>query len=302
MRLVDLEERGRILEHVRTREISYSCGGSAPNTLIFLSALGIESALAGKLGNDEYGKRYAENLPLKNMKSQLVFGGGATGSSIILVTPDSERTMNTYLGANREFGREDMDLSVVEQASFLYFTGYMWDTDRQKNAVLSAINICRGNGAKIAFDVADPFAVNRNREEFCRLIEDNVDIVFANREEAKLLYGTESAEDAASKISEHCEVAAVKDGSAGSLIKRNGRTVERIPVRAVNALDTTGAGDMYAAGFLYGIIAGLSDREAGICASYLASRIVETWGAQFIPAYRSIVAGEVLGGAWRFAE
>ena len=302
MRLVDLEERGRILDAVQGRRISYSCGGSAPNTLIFLSALGIRSALAGKIGRDEYGKRYAENLPADSMESQLILGAGATGSSIILVTPDSERTMNTYLGANREFGRDDMDFSVVENASYLYFTGYMWDTDLQKNAVLAAIETARRTGAKIAFDVADPFAVNRNRDEFRTLIRDCADIVFANREEATLLFGTSTAEEAAKRLSELCELAVVKDGGAGSLVKRTGMEIERIPVHEVDAVDTTGAGDMYAAGLLYGMISGLSDRESGICASYLASRVVETWGAQFSSEKRIAVAAEVFRGDWRFAD
>ena len=302
MRLVDLEERGKILDAVQERQINYSCGGSAPNTLIFLSALGITSALAGKIGKDEYGKRYVENLPTENMKSQLIFGTGATGSSIILVTPDSERTMNTYLGANREFGQDDIDFSVVRDASYLYFTGYMWDTDLQKNAVLAAVRTARETGAKIAFDVADPFAVNRNRDEFCTLISDCADIVFANREEATLLFGTNTADDAAAKLGELCEVAVVKDGGAGSLIKRNGNEIEHIPVHRVDAIDTTGAGDMYAAGFLYGMISNLSDRDSGICASYLASRVVETWGAQFTPDKRAAVAAEVFRGDWRFTD
>ena len=302
MRLVDLEERVTILDRVDGRHINYSCGGSAPNTLIFLSALGIHVALAGKIGKDEYGKRYAENLPVSNMKNQLIFGEGATGSSIILVTPDSERTMNTYLGANREFGAADMDMGVVECAKFLYFTGYMWDTDLQKKAVLSALQTCRKNGTTVAFDVADPFAVNRNRNEFVKLIEDNADIVFANKEEARLLFGTEAATDAVEELGKLCDIAVVKDGSAGSLVKRTGKEVERIPVRKIDAVDTTGAGDMYAAGFLYGLITGMSDRESGICGSYLASRVVETWGAQFAPDKRGEIAREVLGNTWRFAE
>ena len=302
MRLVDLVERSAILERVKDRQIGYSCGGSAPNTLIFLSALGVDAALAGKIGQDEYGRRYAENLPERHMKSQLIFGEGATGSSIILVTPDSERTMNTYLGANREFAKDDMDFTVVKRAKYLYFTGYMWDTDLQKRAVLSAIETCKEHGATIAFDVADPFAVNRNRDAFRELIADCVDIVFANREEAKLLFGTDTAADAAEELSKLCNLAVVKDGGAGSLVKRRDSDIIPIPVRRVDAVDTTGAGDMYAAGFLYGTITGMSDKESGICASYLASRIVETWGAQFPPEKRFAVAEEVLRGDWRFTD
>ena len=302
MHLVDLEERGKILERVKERRMGYSCGGSAPNTLIFLSALGISSALAGKIGGDDFGRRYEENLPVENMENRLVTGKGATGSSVILVTPDSERTMNTYLGANREFSSEDVDLRVVKRAGYLYFTGYMWDTDLQKRAVLEAISECRKNGGTVAFDVADPFAVNRNTDEFGELIRENADIVFANSEEATLLFGTNTAEEAAAALSEICGLAVVKDGATGSFVKRAGKEIERIPVRRVRAVDTTGAGDMYAAGFLYGIISGMGDRDSGICGSYLASRVVETWGAQFPPEVRRAVADEVRRGGWRFTR
>lgn len=302
MRLVDLGERAKILNHIQGREISYSCGGSCPNTMIFLSALGTGTALAGKIGTDDFGERYADNLPEANLTSQLKVGSGATGSSIILVSPDSERTMNTYLGANREFSREDMDGDVVSRARFLYFTGYMWDTEPQKNAVLSAIDICKSRGGTVVFDVADPFAVDRNLDEFRRLIHEKVDIVFANREEAKLLFGTESAQDAARRLADLCELAIVKDGSAGSYVSRNGSEQIHIPARVVHAVDTTGAGDMYAAGFLYGVCSGMGDRDAGICASYLASRIVETWGAQFLPGQRKEIAAEVTSGEWRYTS
>jgi len=302
MRLIDLDERSRILERVQNRECAYSCGGAAPNTLIFLSALGVKSAVAGKIGKDDFGRRYAENLPAENMTSHLVTGESATGSSIILVTPDSERTMNTYLGANREFREDDVDLAAAERAGYFYFTGYMWDTENQKQAVRRVMKLFRERGKKIAFDLADPFAVGRNLAAFRDLIRENVDIVFANREEGKLLFETDSAEDAVTALSEICELAVVKNGAAGSLLKRNGGQIERIPARRVQALDTTGAGDMYAAGFLYGLISGMGDRDAGVCASYLASRIVETWGAQFLPPVRRAVAGEVRRGSWRFAS
>jgi sugar/nucleoside kinase (ribokinase family) len=302
MRLVDLDERRHILSYFTGRQFAYSCGGSCPNTLIFLSSLGINVAIAGKIGYDEFGRKYEENLPKKNLLSQLIFSDGPTGSSIILVSPDSERTMNTYLGVNRQFSRADIDFDVLSRSSCLYFTGYMWDTEQQKESILKAIKSVRSRGGLVAFDVADPFAVDRNREAFIDLIDSEIDIVFANREEAKLLYNVECAEDAAELLGSKVDIAVVKDGSRGSMIKRKGRSVIQIPVRRVEAVDTTGAGDMYAAGFLYGIFRDFSDKDAGVCASYLASRIVETWGAQFDPETRAIVAEEVKSDKWRFTD
>ncbi len=301
MRLVDLDERTAILDRIKKKSTVYRPGGSCPNTMIFLSALGVETALAGAIGDDELGKTYAEGLPTRRLVSQLAVAAGPTGTSIILVTPDAERTMNTYLGVNRLYRRDDLDDEVLAVSSMLYFTGYMWDTDPQKEAVLHAVEVIRGNGGRVAFDLADPFAVNRNRDEFVSLIRTHADIVFANAEEARLLYGSSSAEEAAERIAADCELAVVKDGSAGSVIGRAGVT-ERIGIRRIRAVDTTGAGDMYAAGFLYGLLRGFSDRDAGVCGAYLASRIVETFGAQFTPEKRLEVAGEVLAGEWRFTD
>lgn len=302
MHLISLEERERILSYLADKEISYGCGGSAPNTLIALAALGRTVALAGKIADDEFGRQYRSNLPAGHFISQLTTGTGTTGSSIILVTPDAERTMNTFLAINREFFTEDVDLSLVGRSDLLYFTGYMWDTENQKDAVLSAIRACKSHGGRIVFDVADPFAVDRNREEFKSLIENEVDIVFANREEASIMFGTDSAADGAEVLSSLCDIALVKDGARGSVIKENGGTLIPIPIHEVLAVDSTGAGDMYAAGFIYGLCEGFELRDAGICAAYLASRIVEQRGAQFDPATRNRIAGEVTGGGWRFVR
>lgn len=307
MRLVDLEERKTILARIEGRDIVYRSGGSCPNTLSFLSALGIECAVAGKIGDDNEGRAYSEHLPGNHLKNELVIDPeGATGTSIILVTPDTERTMNTYLGANRLFTRADLHEATIEEAKYFYFTGYMWDTEEQKDAVLHTAKVIRKNGGKIILDLADPFAVNRNREEFRGLVEEQADIVFANAEEAGLLYGHEEekmdADDAAQEIADRCGLAVVKDGASGSVVKRRGEPAQRIQVRTITAVDTTGAGDMYAAGFIYGVISGLSDRDSGICGSYLASRIVETFGAQFTPDERARVAEEVFDGTWRYTD
>ena len=302
MHLIDLEERERILRHVSGREITYGCGGSCPNTLITLAALGRKVALAGKIGRDDFGRRYAENLPTEGIVSQLTTGSGTTGSSIILVTPDTERTMNTYLGINREFSAADMDQSVIGRSTHLYFTGYMWDTSLQKEAVLKAIALCKKRGAKVIFDVADPFAVNRNRAEFIDLIDKHADIVFANREEARILFDSDDPAEAARRMTEKCEIAVVKNGAMGSVVRTASGELHEIPVFRVRAVDTTGAGDMYSAGFVYGLTEGWPCRDAGLFATYLASKIVEKRGAQFEPVMRKKLAADSAAGAWRRVE
>ena len=302
MRLVDLDERAVILDRISSKEIIYRSGGSCPNTLVFLAALGVDCALAGTIASDEEGRAYRDHLPTNHLTSVIAIEPeGATGTSIILVTPEGERTMNTYLGVNRKFGIDDIDNSVLESAGSLYFTGYMWDTEAQKEAVLHAVSVIRSAGGRVFFDLADPFAVGRNVDEFRDLVTKSADVVFANADEARLLYDTGSADEAASVIAEKCDLVVVKDGAAGSVVKRAGEPAVYIPARRIQAVDTTGAGDMYAAGFIYGFLNQFSDRDAGLCGSYLASRIVETFGAQFTPEDRENVAAEVHAGKWRYA-
>lgn len=282
MHLLDLNERARILDHCSGFPVEYRCGGSCPNTIIALASLGVEALLGGKVGPDKEGDEYVRQLANFSSTSRLSRGKDATGSSIILITPDTERTMNTFLGANREFSLDDLDLDLVRNADYFYFTGYMWDTDAQKAAILAALGACKTAGTKIVFDAADPFAVNRNRLEFLQLLDSHVDILFANREEAGILFGSDSMESCLAALKERCDTAVVKNGRHGSVVCSAG-SEHFIPIFPVKAVDSTGAGDMYAAGFLYGLIQGFSLREAGLCASWLAGRVVTIKGAQFSP-------------------
>jgi sugar/nucleoside kinase (ribokinase family) len=281
MHLIDVEERTKILQYIDQLEKSYSCGGSCPNTIIALAGLGIKSALGGKIGNKEHSKIYEEQLIKNNVISELKSAEGATGSSIILVTPDSERTMNTYLGNCQHYSPIDVNTSLIEEADYLYFTGYMWDTELQKNAILKAISFAEQHNTHIIFDVADPFAVNRYRDDFLELIKTHGEIVFANQEEAKIFFNEEDPHICVEKLSEICNIAVVKIGSKGSLIKEKGQPIIHIPANKVISKDTTGAGDMFAAGFIFGLAKDYSIEEAGICASYLASQIILQHGAQF---------------------
>ncbi|MCL2295453.1 MAG: adenosine kinase [Spirochaetes bacterium] len=284
MALIDEKEREKLIKFIENREKTFSCGGSAPNTMITLSAMGIKTALGGKIGEDEFGSIYQERLKKHpNITSALVKGSKLpTGSSIILITPDSERTMNTFLGANREFSEKDVDEKILDNSDFFYFTGYMWDTENQKAAVEKCLHICKKKKIKIAFDVADPFAVQRNKNDFLQIIEKNADYVFANNEEASSLFDSADPLKAATIIAEMGKTCAVKWGKQGSVIKEPKKEILRIPIiEDKGCVDTTGAGDTYAAGFFYGICRGKDLETAGRCASFLASAIVSKIGAQF---------------------
>lgn len=280
MKLVEGEERNRIVDFISSQDSTFCCGGSAPNTIITLAQLGVKSALSGKIGSDEFGSLYEKQLSEHGVISFLTQAEGNTGSSIILVSPDSERTMNTSLENNRKYGVNEIQEDAIRKAEYLYFTGYMWDTENQKEALLKAISIAEEAGTRIVFDAADPFAVKRGADEFRRLIERHFDIVLANAEEARLLFGSEDLDHCAEALAGICDIAVVKNGSAGSVVKSGGNSFE-IPVYKTEAVDTTGAGDIYAAGFLYGLCTGNNLAESGNIASKLASGIVSQTGAQF---------------------
>lgn len=282
MLLIDSDKQKEIVEYTRDREVKYSCGGSCPNTMVTLASLGVKTILAGSVGSDELGGKYHMRLKESGVEDQLVDKkDGVTGSSIILLTGDKERTMNTYLGANRLFTPEDVDESVVDKADIFYFTGYMWDTENQKNAVLKALKLFKEKGKLVAFDVADPFAVGRYRQTFHELISTYCDIVFANSEEARYLMNNYDPYECCRSLGKLCSVAIVKNGKKGSFISDHRNITKIESYGSVVPIDTTGAGDTYAAGFLYGYLTGRNIINACNIASYLAGEIIARIGAQF---------------------
>lgn len=286
MHLVDRDRHGRIIEYLKGKKLVYSPGGSCPNTMVTLRMLGIETTLAGGVGQDDLARIYREKLKGVGVVDELVTYDESTGTSIILLTEDRERTMNTYLGANRCFNSNDVNLKSLDEASIFYFTGYMWDTEAQKGAVTKALEHCKEKGIKVAFDVADPFAVGRYRQTFLDLIRNYCDIVFANSEEARYLFDNYDAYECCKSMSKLCHTAVVKNGKKGSWVAQDGRIVQISLQGSTNPVDTTGAGDTYAAGFLYGVAKGYSVEDCGEIASYLAGEIISNLGAQF-PLSRS---------------
>lgn len=280
MHLVDEERQNEILTYFHDATPIYRPGGSAPNTLLACAGLGIPAVLSGKIGEDKFGRIYRTQVGEYGIISRLVEGNGPTGSSVILVTPDGERTMNTHLGMCQEYAVSDVDDILVSNAGFFYFTGYMWDTDSQKAAIRHALKLARENGVKVIFDVADPFAVKRYRNDFLDLITRDADVVFANQSELSLLFETKDIQAAAGELGRLAGLAAVKLGCEGSLVVENNR-VEKVPSRPIKARDSTGAGDMFAAGFMVALTKGYDGRTAAEIAGYLAEEIIQLPGAQF---------------------
>lgn len=281
MQLIGTQQRLELARFVSTRQASYTCGGSCPNTIITLAALGVPATLAGKIGDDEFGRIYMEKLGTDGVGNNLKVCSEPTGSSIILVSEDSERTMNTYLGANRMYTPDDIDEAALKESDFFHFTGYMWDTDSQKAAIRRALRIAHENNIRVSFDIADPFAVSRYRQDFFDLIRNDCDIVYANNEEARILFDNYDAMECCKSLGKLCPIGIVKNGKRGSYISC-GREIHTVAVSGPQkATDTTGAGDNYAAGFLYGQCRGLGIDKSGEIASFLAGRIITQFGAQF---------------------
>ena len=279
MELVDENKQQKIISYFIENKQQYFPGGSAPNTILACSGLGVNSHISGKIGMDYLGNTYLNRIREYGSDSGLVQGDGTTGSSVILVTPDGERTMNTHLGMCQEYCSDDIEKNKLSKATFFYFTGYMWDTDSQKLAVKDAIQIAKENNVKIVFDVADPYAVMRNRDSFINLIEENVDIVFANKSELKILFDSDNLEHCFLELSKIVNCGGIKLGKDGSLIFNN-KQKYKIKPNPVQAMDTTGAGDMYAAGFLASIAKGKDYDEVGEIAVRLAEEVIKIQGAQ----------------------
>lgn len=279
MHLVEEKRQKEILSYFSELIPIYHPGGSAPNTLLACSAFGINSLITGKIGNDKFGEIYIKQAKRFGVIPALVQGDGPTGSSIIIVTPDGERTMNTHLGMCQRFSKDDLDIEKLSRSRFLYFTGYMWDTDSQKTAIKTAINFAKKNKIKIIFDVADPFVVKRNQEEFLQIIEKDIDIVFANKSELEILFNTEDYNISSSMLGKIVNTAGIKLGKKGSIVVEN-NTQTILPPRPIIAKDSTGAGDMYAAGFISSLCMGLGPIEAGKIGGFVAEEIIQQTGAQ----------------------
>ncbi len=279
MHLVDSDRQREVLKHFQSKPKVTELGGSSLNAIRTLASLGHKTVFAGMVNDDEFGTHIRERMKSLGIKAYL--GGHnheSTGTCLILITPDGERTMNTNLGASRLYDATHIPHQEIAASHVFHFCGYQWDTDDQKSALKNSIKTAHENNTIISFDVADPFVVNRNRDDFISLIREEADIVFANKEEARLLFNT-TPEDTARRIAETGSIAVVKLGSDGALIVK-GKEEFRIKPIATKVVDTTAAGDMFAAGFLHGFLSGRDMAICGKIAATLASDVISRIGAR----------------------
>ncbi len=280
MTLVDAAPAGKIYADIEPeREVS---GGSAANTVAGLASLGGTPAFIGKVHDDELGQVFKRDIGAAGVDffTPALNEGPSTGRSIVLITPDAERSMFTYLGAAKKLSAADIDENIIKSAQIVYLEAYLWDEYSARKAMVKACRLAKKHKRKVAFSLSDKCRVEQHRREFMKLIKRYVDILFGNESELMALFNEENFYKTLDLIKSDVEVAAITRNAKGSVVVK-GRTKTFVEAEKVdNVVDSTGAGDMYAAGFLYGFTTG---RSLGTCAtigSIAASEVISHYGAR----------------------
>lgn len=259
-------------------------GGSAANTIAGVASFGATTGFIGKIANDEFGRIFSHDIKGQGVtfSGKLVEASAdkTTSRSLILVTPDGERTMNTYLGVSTDFLPSDLDEEMIAAADYLYLEGYLFDGPQAKAAFRSAAATARKANKKVALTLSDSFCVDRHRDEFLDFIRSGVDVLFANESEITALYQAASFDDAAAACAKDVSLAALTRSAKGSVILADGKATSIAVQPVERVIDTTGAGDLYAGGFLYGLARGLPHETAGRLASLAAAEIISHIGAR----------------------
>ena len=276
MQLVDAETSNDIYNKTGNLEKTVASGGSVANTIYGIAKLGAKAGYIGKINkNDDLGRFFKNDMENAGVDTHLIFSNTPTGKAIALVSPDAERTFATYLGAAVELSGKELEPEIFRHYDIFLLEGYLVYNEE---VVLKAVEIAKANDMLIAIDMASYNVVEDKKEFLEKIVRDYIDIVFANEEEAKSFTGLEP-EEALHKIAEDVMISVVKVGEKGSMIKYDGK-VYNVPAIKVNPIDTTGAGDFYAAGFLFGLTRGFSMDKCGAIGSYLAGKVTETLGAK----------------------
>jgi sugar/nucleoside kinase (ribokinase family) len=265
-------------------------GGSAANTMTGIASFGGQVAYIGKVADDPLGEVFGHDLravgvTFENAPSLF---GVSTGRCLIVVTPDAQRTMNTYLGVSSLLGPDDVDDQLVTRGRVVYLEGYLFDRPQAKEAYFKAASTAHAGGGQVSLTLSDSFCVERHREDFYRLVASEVDLLFANEDELMALYQVDDFDDAVQAVRGHCEVAAITRGKAGSVVVAGDElhVIDAHPVDEV--IDTTGAGDLYAAGFLYGFTHRFPMADCGRLGSLAAAEVISHVGARPLTSLRRL--------------
>ena len=282
MTLVDKERSNFLLQNMKNP--FYEAGGSAANTAYWISQLGGEAGFIGKISNDELGKQFQTSLKDSGLKDYTIFEreDNQTGLCAIFITPDGERTMNTYLGAGEYLSVEDLNIDAIKEAKILYMEGYLWDKPASKSAFLHAAKVNKESGGLNSISLSDVFCVEMHRESFISFIENDIDYVFCNEDELNSLLQKNSIEESTKFFLEQfpkVEQLVCTLGSNGVLILESGNKHFFNASEAI-VVDKTGAGDFFAAGYLYGLQKGLSVTESAEIANKSAAHVISEIGVR----------------------
>ena len=279
MNLVSMERSNNILKLVQP--IKETAGGSAANTISTLSKLGLKTGYIGKIADDPKGKVFKKDLIDSSIFYNTEFlnksNTEATGKCIVLITPDKERTMNTYLGATEFLTATDIDEELIAQSEWLYLEGYRFDGQKSKKAFYKAIEIAKKNKTKIAITLSDRFCVDRHRSDFIHLLNVSADMVFCNEDELKSLYQIEDIKKAREFIDDSINCLACTCAEKGAYLF-HGSSISEISTNKVAAVDTTGAGDSFAAGFLYGLSKNFTFDKCATIGNVIAGEVLKVYG------------------------
>ncbi len=290
MTLVDEMRAEALYRHVGS---SMECsGGSVANSLAGLASLGAKTAFIGKVSEDQLGSIFVHDLHAVGVHFSTAAAntGPATASCLVFVTSDAQRTMATYIGACALVSEQDIDEDIIGQAAITYIEGYLWDTENAKAAIRKAIFLARKHQRKIAFTLSDTFCVDRHRDEFMQMIKKDIDILFCNEAEIKSLLQTDDVEEAMATIRGACEIIVVTRSEKGSVVLTKD-AVEIAPAAPVaRVVDTTGAGDLYASGFLFGLSRGWDLQACAMLGNRCAAEIITQIGARSLKPLKELVA------------
>ena len=289
MTLVDSKKAKKILKVTEGLQYQIAAGGSASNTIDGLAKLGIQSGYIGKIGKDRYGDLFEKELVSRHIHPNLLYGKNPTGTAITLLSKDAERTFATYLGAAVEMEADELNDHQFTGYSFFHIEGYLV---QNHDLILKAVNLAKKAGLTISIDMASFTTVDANKDFLLDIVKNYVNIVFANEEEARSFTG-ENPKKAARIISEYCDIAVVKIGEEGSIIHEGLRSII-VPGIKADLKDTTGAGDLYAAGFLYGLSNGYDLELCGKIGSILGGKVIEVYGARLKDQSWIDIKGEII--------
>ena len=290
MTLINAEQLQSLLP--KTHEAKIISGGSAANTIVAISMLGGSGAYIGKVKNDAAGNAFKRDLKDLGVSYTTTSNssGPATAQCLVFVTEDAQRSMATYLGACVSLEPSDIDAKMIEASKVIYLEGYLWDPPKAKEAIKKAIKLAHSTNCKVALSLSDAFCVNRYRSEFLDLVSNQVDILFANESEIISLYQVGNINGALDAIPDNGSIAAITLGEKGSIIKRSQERWIIPAQKAPKIVDTTGAGDLYAAGFLYAFINNYTMDNCGKLGGLAASEIIQQYGARTETDLKSLLA------------